>query len=59
MTENTEVTEIGESAESAGELNSEAEITPLHAVPDFKLPVFEGPLDLMLTLIQKDRKSVV
>lgn len=58
MTENTEVKEIGESAESNGELNGEAEITSLHAVPDFKLPVFEGPLDLMLTLIQKHKLNI-
>lgn len=37
---------------------SEEQSAPLHAVPDFKLPVFEGPLDLMLTLIQKHKLNI-
>lgn len=36
----------------------ELQASSLHAVPDFKLPVFEGPLDLMLTLIQKHKLNI-
>lgn len=51
MTENIENTENVQDIETA-------EISALHAVPDFKLPVFEGPLDLMLTLIQKHKLNI-
>lgn len=36
----------------------ELQTAHLHAVPAFKLPVFEGPLDLMLTLIQKHKLNI-
>lgn len=44
MTENTESVNIGVGAP--------------HSVPDFKLPVFEGPLELMLALIQKHKLNI-
>ena len=52
----TEVTEnIQDMIENETE---ELQTAPLHAIPDFKLPVFEGPLDLMLTLIQKHKLNI-
>lgn len=40
-------------------IESETAVTSsLHPVPDFKLPVFEGPLDLMLSLIQKHKLNI-
>lgn len=54
MTENIENTENTESIQDIESVETSA----LHAVPDFKLPVFEGPLDLMLTLIQKHKLNI-
>lgn len=50
------MTEIAENIQDITE--QEEQVNPLHAVPDFKLPVFEGPLDLMLTLIQKHKLNI-
>lgn len=40
------------------QLSEDTEVSALHSVPDFKLPVFEGPLELMLMLIQKHRLNI-
>lgn len=58
MTETIEKAESGEDMEAAEKFNNESEAARLHPVPDFKLPVFEGPLDLMLTLIQKHKLNI-
>ena len=54
----TEVTETEENITEPETQPDDLQTTPLHAIPDFKLPVFEGPLDLMLTLIQKHKLNI-
>ena len=52
------MSEIAEEQDMIENETEELQTAPLHAVPDFKLPVFEGPLDLMLTLIQKHKLNI-
>ena len=56
MSEN--ISETAETQEITEPSPEELQTAPLHPAPEFKLPVFEGPLDLMLSLIQKHKLNI-